>query len=94
MRTCAGLLVLFAARCTATAAPSVPLADAIKAAVTPALKSLSDAHNGTAWSFAYRDADVEVAFCVGFSNIATRTPCTTDDVFAWGAPPAPRPAGR
>ena len=61
------------------------LADAIRLAVEPVLRRLSDDHNKTAWSFAYRDADTSVSFCVGYSDLASRTPCSAADLYAWGS---------
>ena len=63
----------------------VTLADAIRLAVEPVLRRLSDRHNKTAWSFAYRDADTSVSFCVGYSDLASRTPCSAADLYAWGS---------
>ena len=61
------------------------LAEAIRIGVEPVLKGLSDNHNQTAWSFSYRDADIRVSFCVGYTDLASRTPCSAGDLYAWGS---------
>ena len=61
------------------------LAQVVRRAVEPVLKGLSDYHNQTAWSFAYRDVDTSVSFCVGYSDLASRAPCSAGDLYAWGS---------
>ena len=52
----------------------------------PVLQNLSATHNDSAWAFHYRDTDVEVGFCAGFADVATRTPCNhATDSYAWGS---------
>lgn len=46
-------------------APPEPLAVALEKAVVPLLEALSTRGNESAWSFAYKDADLEVQFCAG-----------------------------
>ena len=48
---------------------SVDLETALTTAIQPLLQNLSSRYNSSAWGFAYRDADINVAFCAGYSNV-------------------------
>jgi len=62
-----------------------PIEDALREAVLPLLQNQSSKYNDSAWGFSYMDAGAKVSLCVGYSDIATRTPCSATDKFAWGS---------
>ena len=71
-------------------APPEPLAVALEKAVVPLLAALSTRGNESAWSFAYKDADLEVQFCAGpiMRGDGARK-CHGKDTFAWGSTTKP-----
>ena len=71
-------------------APPEPLAVALEKAVVPLLEELSTRGNESAWSFAYKDADLEVQFCAGpIKRGDSARKCHGEDTFAWGSTTKP-----
>lgn len=79
-------LLLHAAACAhALPSPLPSLEDAIREVVLPLLKNQSVSMNNSAWGFSYVDATTRVSLCAGYSDIVSKTPCSTNDMHAWGS---------
>lgn len=61
------------------------LEDAIREAVLPHLQNSSRDYNHSSWGFFYRDASTHVGICAGYSDLEKQTPCSTNDMYAWGS---------
>ena len=72
------------------AASPQSLKQELENAVLPLLHSMSAASNASAWSFAYKDADVALQLCVGrIQRDSAARDCTPNDTFAWGSTTKP-----
>ena len=64
----------------------VPLATALRNALLPVLKNISRAYDDTAWSVAYKDANVTLEVCAGFADNESKIPCNAStDKYAFGS---------